>query len=137
MPPTPPLASTDLIYVLGVPGLPLFFAALPLPCIIENKKIKKNGGGLGTRLRLCGVVEVSGTGELDGINHRVLCTAHGSCCICRKGDGTTDFPCPTLSADAAAAMCIVQHPCCDMAAALAGCRTVLVATGWAISHLVS
>ena len=53
LPPTSTSRPPDVIHVVSVPRPSPFFAALPPPCIIlnANRRTKKNGVGLGTRLQ--------------------------------------------------------------------------------------
>ena len=55
LPPTSTSCPPDVIHVINAPRLSLFFAGLPLPCIIVNAKPKdQNGIGLGLRLVIRG-----------------------------------------------------------------------------------
>ena len=52
--PSSPMSTShppDISHMMSIPRPSLFFAALPLPCIILNANRRtKNRGGLGTRL---------------------------------------------------------------------------------------
>ena len=137
--PHAPYFHFDLIHVIGVPGLPRFFAALPLPCIIANRKKNKRGRPWNEAKiapQYCAELLKLLVGQV-GSTTGCYALHMAAAASVEKGMAPPTSPVPPF-------LLMQQLPCAvhsthvvHMVAALAGCRTALVGAGWTVSHHVS